>query len=42
LSLVINDFKIIKNDKEIKRLLYSLDINTDEIEKLIKKGFKLS
>jgi hypothetical protein len=34
---VINDFKMINNNKDIKRLLYELDINNDEIEEYIKK-----
>lgn len=42
LSLVINDFKIINKDKEIKRLLFELDINEGEIEEFVKKGFKVS
>ena len=42
LSLVINDFKIINNDQNIKRLLFWLDINESEIEEFIKKWFKIS
>lgn len=42
LSLVINDYKIIDNDKETKRLLFETDINPNDIEKFIKKGFKIS
>lgn len=42
LSLVINDFKIIDNNKDIKRLLFNLDIKHDEIEEFIKKWFKIS
>lgn len=42
LSLVINDFKIVNNQQDIKRLLFTLDINEDEIETFIKKWFKVS
>jgi hypothetical protein len=33
---------MINNNKDIKRLLYELDINNDEIEEYIKKWFKIS
>lgn len=42
LSVVINDFKIINNDKEIKQLLFQCDINEENIDDLIKNWFKLS